>query len=103
MPYPTTDGAATVETISLQDESLTHDLLVLRARVAECLVRGHGSITVDVTSLRRVSSETVAALLWARRKCSASAIPFTVCGAGTRTSLVLHRCGLQETRPMGSS
>ncbi len=81
--------------IRLDDDSLAHDLLVLRASVAECVVRGQGSITVDLSSLSRISSVAVAALLWARRSCSSRSVTFRVENArGSRNRQVLQRCGL---------
>lgn len=82
--------------VALGEASLTHDLLVLRAASAERLVRGEGSLIVDVTSLRRLSSETVAALLWARRKCRAHGLGFAITGARTGPARTLYRCGLDE-------
>lgn len=83
--------------VELRDASLAHDLLVLRASVAECVVRGQGSITVDLSSLTRVSSVAVTALLWARRSCGARSVPFRVEAArGNRNRQVLQRCGLLD-------
>lgn len=103
MASPTTDGTSADGTINLNDDSLARDLLALRACVAERLVRGHGGVSVDVSSLKRLSSETVAALLWARRKCRAQGVPFSVSGAGTRNTRILLRCGLQEALMTGAS
>ncbi len=84
--------------IELRDESLAHDLLVLRAAVAECVVRGQGSVTVDLSSLTRVSSVAVTALLWARRSCSTRSVAFRVEDVrGNRNRQVLQRCGLLAT------
>ncbi len=82
--------------VPLNEGSLAHDLLVLRASAAECLIRGEGTITVDVSSLRRLSSETIAALLWTRRKCNGHGIGFSVLGAKAAAAQALTRCGLGE-------
>ena len=82
--------------IPLDESNLAHDLLVLRATAAEWLIRGEGSIAVDVSSLRRLSSETIAALLWTRRKCNGQGIGFTVHGATGNVAQALTRCGLGE-------
>ena len=87
--------------VPLEQSTLAHDLLVLRASAAECLMRGEGSITVDVSSLRRLSSETIAALLWTRRKCSGHGIGFTVRGATGHAAQSLTRCGLGEALGSG--
>lgn len=89
-------------TVALHDVSLAHDLLVLRASVAECVVRGQGSVTVDLASLTRVSSVAVAALLWARRSCGTRSVPFTVQRVkGSRNRQVLQRCGLLDPPSRG--
>lgn len=91
-------GTGLERVIELRDDSLAHDLLVLRASVAECVVRGEGSITVDLSSLDRLSSVAVAALLWARRSCSSRSVAFRVEHArGNRNRQVLERCGLLGT------
>lgn len=87
--------------LPLDDSNLAHDLLLLRASAAECLMRGEGSITVDVSSLRRLSSETIAALLWTRRKCNGHGIGFTVSGAKGNAAQALTRCGLGEALATG--
>lgn len=89
--------------VELRDDTLAHDLLVLRASVAECVVRGQGSVTVDLGALTRVSSVAVTALLWARRSCSTRSVPFRVEDVrGNRNRQVLQRCGLLAA-PAGSA
>jgi hypothetical protein len=84
-------------TVALHDVTLAHDLLVLRASVAECIVRGQGSVTVDMAGVTRLSSVAVAALLWARRDCGMRAVPFSVQRVmGNRNRQVLARCGLLD-------
>ena len=87
--------------VALTERSLAHDLLRLRASAAECLIRGEGSITVDISSLRRLSSETIAALLWTRRKCTGHGIGFAVLGARPTAAQSLTRCGMAGTLTMG--
>jgi hypothetical protein len=64
-------------------------------------MRGEGGIAVDVSSLRRLSSETIAALLWARRKCNGNGIGFAVHGATGNAAQALTRCGLGEAIEAG--
>lgn len=80
--------------VSLRDASLLPDLLTLRAASAECLIRGEGGLAVDISAVRRLSSETIAALLWVRRICSANGIDLAVVGARSGPAQALHRCGL---------
>lgn len=96
-------GTGLDRVVELGDDSLAHDLLVLRASVAECVVRGQGSVTVDLSSLSRLSSVAVAALLWARRSCGSRSVAFRVEHArGNRNRQVLQRCGLLGA-PSGSA
>ncbi|WP_041307299.1 STAS domain-containing protein [Intrasporangium calvum] len=87
--------------VTLDERSLPHDLLLLRASTAECLTRGRGSVVVDISSLRRLSSETIAALLWTRRKCSGLGIGFTIVGARAAAAQSLSRCGMAEQLTVG--
>ncbi|HEY7718869.1 MAG TPA: STAS domain-containing protein [Pedococcus sp.] len=84
-------------TVTLRDDTLTHDLAVLRGRVARSAVRTGTEVRVDLTGLTRVSSVTVAALLWARRTCGARGVAFAVHGATGGQWVVLQRCGLLGT------
>ena len=86
-------------TVTLHDDTLTHDLAVLRGRVARSAVRTGADVRVDVAGLRRVSSVTVAALLWARRTCGARGVAFAVHGATEGQWVVLQRCGLLGADP----
>jgi anti-anti-sigma regulatory factor len=90
--------------VALRDHSLAQDLLALRARVGECLVHRQGRVAVDVSALSRMSSVTVAALLWSRRTCAAGAVPFAVEGVGVAAAhrQVLQRCGLLDEPPEGA-
>lgn len=101
--HPTSRAGELDRVVELRDDSLAHDLLVLRASVAECVVRGQGSVTVDLSALTRVSSVAVTALLWARRSCGTRSVAFRVEDVrGNRNRQVLQRCGLL-TAPAGSA
>lgn len=91
LPHVTGAVAAPV-TVRLRDHSLTEDLSHLRSKVALGVRRGLG-LTLDVSEVERVSSPTVAAILWARRCCAARDLPFTVTGARGRNRRILHSCG----------
>ncbi|HEY7723105.1 MAG TPA: hypothetical protein VIB11_14800 [Pedococcus sp.] len=89
--------------VALRDHSLAQDLLTLRARVGECLVHRRGRVAVDVSALSRMSSVTVAALLWSRRTCAAAAVPFAVEEVGAAAHRqVLQRCGLLDDPAEGT-
>ena len=86
--------------VRLQDSSLVDDLAHLRSEVAATMLQGGGGVTVDVSGIDQMSSPTVAAILWARRSCSARRVPFTVSGDVGRNVGVLRSCGVlgPETR-----
>ena len=58
-------------------------------------VQGRG-VALDVSAVERISSPTVAAILWARRSCAARNLPFTVTGHRARTHRLLRTCGLVD-------
>lgn len=82
--------------VELSEPSMARDLAQLRSQLAECLVRDRSGVTVDLSAIDRISSPTVAALLWARRTCAARHLPFTVTGYA-QDSAVLRSCGLVDT------
>lgn len=83
-----------VVVVHLRDSSLTDDLARLRSEVATTVLHCRGGITVDLSAVDQISSPTVAAILWARRSCSARRIPFAVTGDHGRNARVLRSCGL---------
>ncbi len=90
-------------TVRLHEPSLAHDLAVLRSQLAECMLRGRGGVTIDLSDVGRISSPTVAALLWARRSCAARRLPFAVTGCASQNQGVLRTCGLLSTPAVGES
>src|SRR4029453_16536231 len=78
------------------DVTLPHDAVELRTEVADGLARGRGRLTVDISAMEPTSSETVAALLWARRACTARQVSLMVRGAGPRTAHLLQLCGFPD-------
>jgi anti-anti-sigma regulatory factor len=87
-------GAVRVE---LHEPALAHDLSRMRTQLADMLLRGRGTVTVDLSAVERISSPTVAALLWARRSCAARSVPFSVTGYTGQSAGVLRSCGLVPT------
>jgi anti-anti-sigma regulatory factor len=80
--------------VELREPALVHDLSRLRSQLAHTLLRGRGGVTVDLSAVGRISSPTVAALLWARRSCAARSVPFSVTGCSGHNAGVLRTCGL---------
>lgn len=87
--------------ISFGDSSVAHDILLLRATVAQRLLGQGSSVTVDLSDLRHPSSGAVGTLLWARRRCHARGIPFSVLGATGITLQAMRRSGLVATDGFG--
>jgi anti-anti-sigma regulatory factor len=87
--------------VELHEPAHAHDLSLLRSQLAPMLLRGRGVVTVDLSAVERISSPTVAALLWARRSCAARSVPFSVTGFSGRNAHQLRSCGLIPTEPGG--
>ena len=73
------------------------DVLRLRNLVAESARTGQG-VQVDLSAVGRVTSSTVATLLWARRCCALRNVEFTVVGDRGDTRRLLRNCGILPDR-----
>jgi anti-anti-sigma factor len=82
--------------VRLDDETLLRDLRELRGLVARLLVSGHGTVSVDIGSVARLSSATVAVLLWAKRSCLSHGVEMRVRNPSSRNLDVMRRCGMLE-------
>jgi anti-anti-sigma regulatory factor len=102
MQQNTTDNWPHV-TVALHDTTLRRDLLLLRARLAETLPRGPAQVVVDLSDLDRISSTTIAALLWTRRCCDTGGLAFALRGSDSRHHDMLQRSGLISPRTLGAA
>ncbi|GAA5032121.1 hypothetical protein GCM10023258_30820 [Terrabacter aeriphilus] len=84
--------------VRLDDETLLRDLRELRGQVARLLMSGHGTVCVDLSGVARLSSATVAVLLWVKRGCLRHGIEVRVTNPSSRNLDVLRRCGMLEVR-----
>jgi anti-anti-sigma factor len=66
----------------------------LRRRLDMALEMGPRVVVVDMSAIRQVSSTTVAALLWVKRRCSAREVEVLLRGPSRRTLDTLRRVGL---------
>jgi hypothetical protein len=82
-------------TVRLLDESMAADLALLRSQVAAGVAQGRG-VMLDVSAVEKMSSPTVAAILWARRSCAARNLPFIVTGHRSHNHRLLRSCGLVD-------
>ncbi|MEO7447446.1 MAG: STAS domain-containing protein [Humibacillus sp.] len=90
------DGARALE-VHLDQATLVHDLTLLRRELPRVLLDGHGTVTVDLGSVDRLSSATVAALLRLKRLCLVHGVEMRVRNPRGRGRSVMRRCGLLET------
>jgi anti-anti-sigma factor len=68
----------------------------LRWRLAEMLAGGPEAVVIDLTGLTRFSSTTVAALLWAKRRCGTRGVPLRLQNADPALAGRLRRAGLDS-------
>jgi anti-anti-sigma regulatory factor len=82
--------------VNLHDDTLLQDLSDLRRQLAEPLRTGQGEVVIDIGGVARLSSATVAAILWAKRSCATRGVDLSVRNPSGRNLDVLRRCGLAE-------
>ncbi|MFP5347691.1 MAG: STAS domain-containing protein [Actinomycetes bacterium] len=82
--------------VLLDDDTLLDGLSRLRSAVAGQVASGGCDLVVDIAGVRRLSSATVAALLWARRHSRCLGRRVVVRGPSPESLQVLRRTGLSE-------
>lgn len=82
--------------VALDDDSLLEGLANLRTGVRAHLVDGRQRIVVDIAGISRLSSATVAALLWTKRSCRSRGTQVIVRGPSQGSVDMLTRAGLSE-------
>lgn len=82
--------------IWLEDGGLTPVLDSLDGQLDAVLEAGARSLVLDMSGLERVSSTTVAALLWTRRRCSSRGIEVSLRHPSRRCLDALARTGLLD-------
>lgn len=80
--------------VALEPDTLPQGIATLRWHLGGLLTQGQTTLVVDVSALDRLSSATVAALLWAKRGCATRAVRLVVRGPTRRSLDVLTRTGL---------
>jgi anti-anti-sigma factor len=91
--FYTRDNSAVVP---LSDQTLRDGIHDLRWRLEEMLADGPSALIVDVSGLSRLSSPTIAALLWAKRRCTARGVRVTLSHPDQAMVGLLHRAGLDD-------
>lgn len=80
--------------VALSDDSLLHGLTEIRTRLAGMAYSGGADLVLDLSRLDRLSSATLAAMLWARRTCYARGGRVVVRHPNRRCREVLTRTGV---------
>lgn len=91
-----------VVSVSLADETLLRSLNDLRWRLAPLIAGGTHTVEIDVSRVDRLSSGSIATLLWVTRTCAARHIRVVVDSPTTRTLDQLRRTGLANVLEIGS-
>lgn len=82
--------------VRLGDPIRSADVAGLRAGVATALRSTSPTVVVDVSGVRRLSSTTVTALLWAQRRCRARGGAVILQGLSRQGARSLRRSGLWQ-------
>lgn len=82
--------------VALSDSTLIDGLGALRTTVGTHLLEGGSTVVVDISGVRRLSSGTVAALLWAKRHCRSRGGSVIVRGPSSDSLAMLTRSGLGD-------
>ncbi|GGR59666.1 anti-anti-sigma factor [Nocardioides luteus] len=80
--------------VPFSDDTCRRAIHNLRWRLAEMLAGGPEAVVVDLRGLTRFSSTTVAALLWAKRRCGTRGVPLRLRNADQALADQLRRAGL---------
>lgn len=84
--------------VTVSDETLLETLADLRWRLSLWLESGPPVLVVDLSAVRKLSSATIAVLLWVKKRCRARGVQLVVRGPSRGSSDVLRRTGLLPGR-----
>lgn len=80
--------------VALEDRLLVQGLSDLRWRLPALLAGGAESLVIDLSGVERLSSSSIATLLWVKRACAARRVRVVLSRPSDRTLEVLTRTGL---------
>lgn len=80
--------------VALEDRHLMQGLSDLRWRLPRLLAGGADTLVIDLSGVDRLSSASIATLLWVKRTCSARRIRVVLSSPSTRSLEQLTRTGL---------
>lgn len=82
--------------VPLKDVGLTHTLNDLEGRLDVALGEGPRILFLDLSAVVQVSSTTITALLWTRRRCSSRGVEVVLRNPSRRCQDALRRAGLLD-------
>lgn len=82
--------------VPLDNLGLTHTLNDLERRLDLALAGGPRTLLLDMSAVVHVSSTTIAALLWTRRRCSSRGVEVVLRNPSRRCLEALRRAGLLD-------
>lgn len=89
--------------IALDDASLREGISDLRWRLDHLLADGQPTLVIDISRVSSLSSASVAAMLWAKRRCQARQARVVVRGPSRRSLDLLRRTGLASALEIAPS
>ncbi len=90
------DAAALEVVVELRPEDLPHTLLDLHRVVTQAVLRGACRVIVDVSQVDCLTSSSITALLWARRRCVARGGAVVLRNPSARSMDLIIRTGLWD-------
>ena len=90
------DGASLEVVVELRPEDLPHTMLDLHRLVTEAVQRGASRVVVDVSQVDCLTSTSITALLWARRRCVARGGAVVLRNPSARSMELIIRTGLWD-------
>jgi ABC-type transporter Mla MlaB component len=91
-----------VVAVALADEAFAAGPGDLRWHLAPLITGGTHTVEIDVSHIDRLSSGSIATLLWVKRTCAARQIRVVLISPTTRTLDQLRRTGLANVLEIGS-
>ena len=90
------DGASLEVVVELRPEDLPHTMLDLHRVVTQAVLRGACRVIVDVSQVDCLTSTSITALLWARRRCVARGGAVVLRNPSARSMDLIIRTGLWD-------
>lgn len=92
------ESALAAVVLTVTDETLLETLADLRWRLSVILEPGPSTLVLDLTALSKLSSATIAVLLWVKKRCRARSVHLVVRAPTGGVTGVLRRTGLVRKR-----